>query len=163
MEEYNFEKTIVIEDPPIKFVKFNKKKQKDVTYYLTGNLFFNRDVWTIDKIIKESKRFLYPSFKDLPKLEKMELEILFERNTTQWDLDNKGYFWEKIFFDLLKTPSSKQKKNAYLKGHDIISVEVLPDDTVKFVPRIVKSFKKGGNRIHFIIRGRLLANQSTLF
>ena len=159
---FNFKKTIIIEDPPIKFVKFNKRKQAPITYYLTGNLFFNRDVWIVNSIIKECKRYLYPYFKDLPKLDKMELDILFERNTTQWDLDNKGYFWEKILFDILKTPSPKQLKNAYLKGNDIISVNVLHDDTVKYVTSINKRFEKGGNRIHFNFTGRLLEEQKKL-
>lgn len=159
----NFKTTIIVEDPPYKFVKYDRKRDKNTTYYLSGNLFFNRNVWTVNNIIQECKRWLKPHFEELPKLQKMQLEMIFERNTTQFDLDNKGYFWEKVFFDLLKTPSMKQIRNSALKGKDIITVNVLHDDTVLFVDKITKSFVKGGNRITFIIEGKLLDEQSELF
>lgn len=159
----NFKTTIIVEDPPYKFVKYNRRKDEYTTYYLSGNLFFNRNVWTVNSIVQECKRYLKPFFEDLPKLEKMQLEMIFERNTTQFDLDNKGYFWEKVFFDLLKTPTMKQINNSALKGRDIVTVNVLHDDTVRFVDKITKSFVKGGNRITFIIEGKLLDEQSELF
>lgn len=159
----NFEKTIIVKDPPYKFVKFNKAKGRNETYYLTGNLFFNRNVWTVNNIIQECKRWLKPHFEDLPPLETMTLEMIFERNTEQFDLDNKGYFWEKVLFDLLKTPSIKQIQNSALRGKDIITVKVLKDDTVKYVSMINKRFVKGGNRITFIIKGKLMFKQGDLF
>lgn len=159
----NFETTIIVEDPPYKFVKFNKQKQKNETYYLTANLFFNRNVWTVGTILNECKTWLAPHFGSIPRLNKMQLEMIFERNSTQFDLDNKGYFWEKVFFDIMKTPSKIQLNNSYLKGRDIISCNVLKDDTVVYVDSIKKSFIKGGNRIHFKITGELYEDQESLF
>lgn len=159
----NYKTVIVVEDPPIKFVKYDKKKRKNVTYYLTGNLFFNRNVWTVNNIIQDCKRYLKPYFKDVPPLETMQLDLVFERNTMQWDLDNRGYFWEKVFFDLMKRPTEIQLDIALKKYKEIVTVGVLKDDTVKYVTRINKSFKKGGNRIIFTIEGRLWEEQGNLF
>lgn len=159
----NYKTVIVIEKPPIKFVKYNKQKRKNETFYLTGNLFFDRNVWTVNQIIQDCKRYLKPYFKDVPPLDSMELDLFFERNTTQFDLDNKGYFWEKVFFDLMKRPSEIQLDRALEKRKEIITCNVLKDDTVKYVNAINKRFKKGGNRMTFTIEGKLWEEPQTLF
>lgn len=172
-------KTIVIENPPYKFEKWVDKKVKRrgrggkmyytgqtertlETFYLSANLFFNRNVWAVDEIKKECLRFLKPHFDELPKIERMRLGIKIYSNKTQFDIDNKGYFWSKILLDLLKTPTPTEKRNAHLKGNDIISCEKIKDDTVKYVDQVYFRYAGPGNKIEFIINGRLLDVQQKL-
>jgi hypothetical protein len=164
---------ITIEKPPKKYEKWvNKKvivnrkwtgerKMKKVVYYLTANLFFDRNVWVVHEIKSAVKRHIKPYFDNIPKLEKMQLDIIFSRQTQTYDLDNM-YFWEKVILDLLKTPTSKQLLNAYKRGNDIITCEVLKDDTVQYVDKINKSFVLGKNEIIIKIYGRKLNEQVKL-
>lgn len=154
--------TIEIVNPPYKFSKYNSKKKVKEDHYLSANLYFTRDQWLKNSIKKECLRYLYPHFKGLPKLSKMRIDIEVHSYKTQFDLDNKAYYWIKIVLDLLKTPSSKQLKNAYLKGNDIVSVNVLDDDTVKFVDAINMRYVSGGDKLVFKIYGVLLEVQGKL-
>jgi len=153
----SFYQKITINKPPYKYEKGDK------VYYLTGNFFFNKNYWIVNEVCTKCKRWLLPHFENLPKLERVKFDFVFRSDKVTFDLDNKGYFWEKLIFDILKTPSEKQLRNAHLKGKDIITANVLNDDNVKYITEINKRFEKGGNQIIIEIRGELMDEQQELF
>jgi len=154
-------KEIIIDNPPTKYIDRKKTKVdpktgklKENTYYLTGNLFLNnQNYFIVSKIIRDTKNFLYDYFKDLPKLDKMRLEFVYTSNKSNFDLDNKGYFWQKVITDILKTPSTRQVINAMKKGKTIISCCIIEDDMVKYIPEFSWRYKKGPDSLIVKIYG----------
>ena len=173
MENSNYQliKEIVINNPPTKYTINYKKPKYDregklVThqdYYLTSNLFFNNNTsfHVISKIITEVKRFLHTHMRGLPEIEQMRLEIIYRR-TKAIDIDNVGYFWRKLFMDILKTPSSKQVLNANRNGKDIITTRTIPDDNTKHVREYSEKFEHGEHVLIFRIYGRVKDTQQEL-
>lgn len=165
-------KSIMIPDPPSKLVKEAKSKidpktgeLKKQTFYLSANLFMSEHLHFSSRnwIFKTCKNFLLIYCQGLPKLEKMRLVITYYRMNEGFDLDNKSYFWSKIFLDLLKTPTSKQIVKAEKYKNPIISLNILKDDTVRYLDDIHWKFEKGEHAIKFDIYGRLLDEQKKLF
>jgi hypothetical protein len=122
-EDFKFIKEIIIPNPPtfyqIKKVKKSNEAGYDIfdKYYLTSNLFFNNatSYHVISKIVQDCKIFLKEKIGVLPEIEKMRLEIEYHSNK-HIDLDNKIFFWKKLFLDILKTPTSAQILNKAKKS-----------------------------------------------
>lgn len=164
-------KTITIEDPPTKWVKVAKEKidpetgsLKTDTYYLTANLFYATQVhYSIkSRIINFCKDILILQMKGIPKLEKCRINITYQQVHDGFDIDNKAYFWGKLFIDLLKIPSDKQVANAFKKGYGVKTVNVLPDDTVRYLDEINMKYRKGQHKLIFEVYGREMSEQTTL-
>jgi len=161
-------KEIIIPNPPTKYEMLYKKEKFDkdgkrilkTDYYLTANLFFANatSYHIIYKITDECKKFLYPFFKALPELEKMDVDITYY-STTHIDLDNKMFFWKKLIFDILKTPSSKQLKNALERKKEIITTNTIPDDNTKVICNVSEHFELGEHRMVIKIYGRIKSTQ----
>ena len=165
-------KRIVIKDPPTKYVKTvtrrkkgSKKKNLEDVYYLTANLFYSNNMhFTIrSDIVNSMKGFLMEYIKDIPKLSKMRLYVTYSRKTDSWDLDNKIYFWQKILLDLFKTPSSKEILRARKYNKVIRTLEVIPDDSCKYVDELNSKYVKGEHMLIIEIYGRLEETQKELF
>jgi hypothetical protein len=168
-------KEIVILDPPtyysIKKVKKSKKAGEDVydKHYLTGNLFYIQNVsyHVISKITHDVKLFLAEKIGFVPELEKMRLEIEYHR-TTHIDLDNKIYFWKKLLLDILKSPTQRQLENVKKKRsegkkvNDIISLNVIPDDSSKYFDYCTERFVVGEHKLVIRIFGRPKVQQEKL-
>lgn len=162
---------IIFKDPPTKWTlnykkeKFNSKGEKVTKqdFYLTANLFYaDRTSYHItSKIINECKEYLKDNIKYLPELDKMRLEIEY-RHTKEIDLDNKAYFWAKLLLDILKIPTQRQIDNAALKKKQIISLNVIHDDTTKFIDDIRMKFERGEHCMIIRIYGRLKEQQEKL-
>lgn len=164
-------KKIEIADPPTKWVKVAKTKidpktgvLKLDTYYLTANIFYAGHLHYAVKsqIVNFSKNFLMPHMNNIPKLEKCRLKITYQRMDEGFDLDNKIYYWAKLFIDILKIPSDKQVINAFKKGYGVKTVNVLPDDTVRYLDEINMRYTKGKHMLIFEIYGRKTAEQQKL-
>lgn len=165
-------KTIVIPDPPTKYIVKSKTKidpktgkLKADTHYLTANLFYADKIHyhLKSKIVKFSKDYLFIFFQGLPKLEKMKINVIYSRPDDNFDLDNKAYYWTKIALDIFKTPSSRQLLNAHKKGNDIVTINCLPDDTVKYLDEINMKYVKGEHSLVFEIYGRKMDEQKKMF
>lgn len=162
---------IKIQNPPTKYVDRKKTKidpktgkLKEDVYYLTANLFYSVVSYFIRyKITNEIKDYLKPYLVDIPKLKKMRLEVVYFKPEDTFDLDNKGYFWVKMILDLLKTPSNRQIKNANLKGKEIKTVNVLKDDTVRYIDDIRMRYERGTHCLVIKIYGQLKEDELTLF
>lgn len=170
-QELKLIKEIVIENPPNKWTLHYKKEKFDskgklVThqdFYLTANLFYSdRTSFHItSKIIQETKEFLYPYFKGLPELERIRTEMIF-CHTKDIDLDNRWYFWYKLIFDILKTPTQKQIDRAMKYKKPIITTNTICDDNTKSVSEFSCKFERGENKILFRIYGRIKSEQKTM-
>lgn len=165
-------KKITILDPPTKYVKKvkrrkpgSKKKGLEDVYYLTANLFYSNDIHFAlrSEIVNAMKGFLFEYLEDLPKMEKMRLNIVYSRPSDNFDLDNKVYFWQKILLDLFKTPSRREKERAYRYKKIIKSLEVIPDDSCKYVDELNSKYIKGEHLIIIEVYGRLENEQQKLF
>lgn len=164
-------KTIIIKDPPTKYVDRKKTKidpktgrLKEDVYYLTANLFYGGlQYYLRSKITNAIKSFLIPYLDGVPELKKCRIELIYSKPQDNFDLDNKAYFWLKMFLDLLKTPSKRQIKNANLKGRDIKSVNVLADDTVRYIDDIHLKYEKGEHQLILKIYGQYPDEKLTLF
>lgn len=162
-------KEIVIENPPtfytIKRMRESEKLGYDVfdKHYLTANLFFNNNLsfFVVSKIIRECKKFLLEKSGYIPPLEKMRLEIEIHASK-HIDLDNRAYFWKKLFMDILKTPTPKQLAKASEKNREIITMNVIYDDSTQYVDDFRETFKYGGNFLIFRIYGRIKSEQKEL-
>tara|TARA_R110000868_G_scaffold178571_2_gene418315 strand:- start:75 stop:614 length:540 start_codon:yes stop_codon:yes gene_type:complete len=166
-------KEVIIENPPtfyqIKQVKNSKAAGEDIytKYYLTANLFFNNatSFHVISKIVQECKLYLRDKIGYLPPLEKIRLEIEIHASK-HIDLDNRAYFWKKLLLDILKTPTSKQllkesKKDAKFQK-EIVTLNVIHDDTTQYIDDIHETFEFGGNQLIFRIYGRAKSEQKKL-
>lgn len=164
-------KEIIIVDPPTKYIDRKKTKidpktgrLKENVYYLTGNLFLSsQNYFLISKILREVKTYLLPHFKDLPKLSTINLEFIYQREKDNFDLDNKGYFWQKVITDILKTPSNRQLTNAHKKKRTIITTNTIKDDTVKYINGFSWAFQPGPHKLIIRIHGKLEEKDLTLF
>lgn len=164
-------KEIVIKNPPTKYVDRKKTKidpktgkLKETTYYLTGNLFLStQNYFIVSKIIRDTKMYLMEFFKGVPKLEKMRLEFIYQRPDSNFDLDNKGYFWQKVITDILKTPSNRQIINASKKNRQIITTNVIQDDTVKYLDGFSWKYQNGEHALIIRVFGKLKQKELKLF
>jgi len=164
-------KEIEILDPPTKFIDRKKTKidpktgkLKEDVYYLTANLFYSVVSYFMRyKIVNEIKAYLMPHLADVPKLEKMRIHLIYFKPQDTFDLDNKGYFWLKMMLDLFKTPSNRQIKNANLKGKEIKTLNVLKDDTVRYIDDIRMSYERGSHKMVIKIYGVLKQDELKLF
>ena len=154
-------KEVIIIDPPTKHTKTAKRKidaktgklKKTVTY-LTANMFYSNVGFMLRyEIVNEVKDFLIPYFKDIPKLDKMKLELIYSRKNDNFDIDNKGYFWVKVLLDLFKTPTDNQLKKARSKGKRIKTLSILKDDTAKYFTGFSARYEKGEHKLIFKIYG----------
>ncbi len=145
-------KEITILDPPTKYVKKvtrrkqgSKKKGLEDIYYLTANLFYSNNVHFSlrSDIVNSAKGFLLEHFKDIPKLNKIRLDMVYQRPTDNFDLDNKIYFWQKILLDLMKTPSAKEEKRALMYKKEIKTLRIIKDDSCKYVSELNSKYQKG--------------------
>lgn len=162
---------IVFKEPPTKYT-VNLKRPKMIrkklitkkVYYLTANLFYGSDIHFHEqsKLVKEVKYYMMHDMRNLPKLEKMRVHVIYLKKQDTWDLDNKGYFWLKMFLDILKTPSNKQIKNAMNKKKRIPSLSILKDDTVRYIDDLRISYRKGSHLLIFRIYGRRSNEQKKL-
>ena len=93
-------------NPPTKYILVKKRKTNE-TIYLTNNVFYGGvHHWSVQrKVINFAKDFLILFLYNIPKMNKMRLEVVYFAPESQFDLDNKGGFWVKMLLDLLKTPS----------------------------------------------------------
>lgn len=174
-EEMPLIKEIIILEPPtyysIKKVKKSKAAGEDIfdKHYLTGNLFYIQNVsyHVISKITHEVKLWLKEKIGSLPELEKMRLEIEYHR-TSHIDLDNKIYFFKKLLLDILKSPTTRQlenvkkKRNEGKRVNDIISLNVIPDDSSKYFDYCTERFVFGEHKLIIRIFGRVKSTQETL-
>lgn len=161
-------KEIVIPNPPTKWTLVYKKPKFDKDgkiiekqdFYLTGNLFYSdRTSYHItSKIIHETKQFLYPFFKGLPELDKMELELIYY-HTKHIDLDNKSYFFRKLILDILKTPTARQIKNSIDRKKEIITTNTILDDDTKCITKMSEEFIWGEHKMVIRIYGRIKSTQ----
>jgi len=168
-------KEIVIPDPPtfylIKKVKKSKEAGEDVydKHYLTGNLFYIQNVsyHVVSKITHDVKLFLADKVGVVQELEKISLEIEYHR-TAHIDLDNKIYFWKKLLLDILKSPTKKQldnvkkKRDDGKKVNDIVSLNVIPDDSSKYFDYCTERFVIGEHKLVIRIFGRPKVQQEKL-
>ena len=108
------------------YVVGNKK------HYLTANIFYGGVHWAIrSKIVDYAKAELLqyisaiPPLKDFP----IHIEVGYHSSKKTFDIDNKAYFWAKVFIDLIKTK------------------KFVPDDNVRFISSIkmIHYPLKGGN------------------
>lgn len=164
-------KEIIFVDPPTKWTLVYKKEKftpKGVLvthqdFYLTANLFYaDRTSFHItSKIINDCKRYLRDQIKYLPELEKLRIELEY-RHTKEIDIDNKAYFWCKLLLDILKIPSKKQIDNATKNKKEIITMNVIHDDTTKYVDDIHFKFVKGEHSMVIRIFGRVKSQQNEM-
>lgn len=164
-------KKIIIKDPPTKYIKRvqrrkkgSKKKSLEDVYYLTANLFYSGDTHfsVRSEIINAMKNYLHEYLDNIPKCEKMRLKLTYYRMSDDWDLDNKGYFWQKILLDLFKTPTSREIKRAEKYKKQIKTLEVIKDDSVRYVDELTLKYEKGEHAIVIEIYGRLANVQQKL-
>lgn len=164
-------KKITIPSPPTKYVdrkrtKIDPKtgKLQENVYYLTGNLFLStQNYFIVSKILRDTKMYLLEYFKDLPELSKMRLEFVYQREDDRFDLDNKGYFWQKVITDILKSPSNRQVLNAAKKNRTIITTNTIKDDTVRYISGFSWDYKKGEHSLIINIYGELKKEELNLF
>lgn len=136
----------------------------DNVYYLTANLFYDGTHWAVkNKIMKFVKEWLLPHIQEIPKLEKAEICLTYYHTSEGFDLDNKLYFWVKVLLDIMKTPTSAQILKSQEYNNEIITINSLKDDSVRFVPKINMAFERGQTALEIKITGRLANVQETLF
>jgi hypothetical protein len=100
-------------------------------YLLTANIFYSGiNHYVRSTIIKRYKDFLYTYLSSIPKINKLCIELDFYDNAQRFDLDNKGFFWEKLILDCLRKDS-----------------KVIKNDTVKYCDEIKKRFFLGDNKL----------------
>jgi hypothetical protein len=90
---------------------------------------------------------------------RLEIEIHASKHI---DLDNRAYFWKKLFMDILKTPTTKQLSKASEKNREIVTMNVIYDDSTQYVDDFRETFKYGGNFLIFRIYGRIKSEQKEL-
>ena len=108
---------------PITKLQIGKK-----TYYLSGNLFYSSTHFAVrSKIVKKAKEFFFPYLIDCPTFSSpVGISLTFSRiDGRTFDLDNKLYFYYKILADQL------------------VKMEKLPDDSVKYIRQIIFNYEKG--------------------
>lgn len=164
-------KEIVYLDPPslredfYKKIKYDKNGKiiKSAKYYFSANLFFSQSAspFKIREIVYDQKKYLYQNMRGLPKLEKAMVEFEYYR-PTDLDLDNKFFFWIKLFFDVLKTPTDKQELSAKKNDKPVVTVNCIDDDDTKRIKQGSYKFYKGKHKMVFRLYGKLKAEQKEL-
>lgn len=164
-------KEIIIDNPPTywdlvyKKPKFDKegKLLTHQRFYLTANLFYaDRTSYHItSNIIQDCKLFLKQNMKGIPEMEKVRLNIEYN-STKHIDLDNKAYFWMKLFLDVLKKPTPRQIENSKKKNKVIVTTNTITDDDTKSIDEISMKYKQGEHKLIFRIYGRLKDEQKQL-
>lgn len=164
-------KEVIIENPSTYYQikKVGKSREAGVDifdkFYLTANLFFNNatSYHIISKIVQECKIYLQGHIKYLPPLEKMRLEVEYH-SLKAVDLDNRLYFWTKLFLDIIKTPTQKQidKANNGKYKKEIITLNVLYDDTTDYIDEIKWSHKRDTPKLIFRVYGRVKPEQKEM-
>lgn len=156
-------------DIPVKYVSTSKKVKLDSkgkvkvkppdVHYLTANVFYDGTHWAIkDKIVKYAKEYLYWKIKDLPKIQKCAITIIYRSPKDNFDLDNKCYFWIKIFLDLIKPPTKRMDDRVRS-----MTLDKIPDDSVRHVNGIKMIYEKGDLSMTIRIYGTRQEEQKTLF
>jgi len=164
-------KEIVYLDPPsyyqqnYKRVKFTKggKLVEYIRHHFSANLFFSQSLspFTLRQIVYDQKKYLYQNMRGLPKLEKAMVEFEYYR-PTDLDLDNKFFFWIKLFLDVLKTPTDRQKLSAEKYKKPVVTVNCVDDDNTKCIKKGSYKFDKGEHKMVFRLYGKLKAEQKEL-
>lgn len=165
-------KAIVIPYPPTKYVqsrkniKFNENGtiKKEAVHYLTANLFYDGTNFFIRaKVVDYAKEFIMPFLVGIPKLEKCEIEITYYDKKDNFDLDNKAFFWIKIILDLMKSYTDVQHQKAIERKKPIKTLNILPEDTVRYVPKITMQYARGNRAIALKIYGETESPKTDLF
>ncbi|MNY20559.1 hypothetical protein D3C86_1540450 [compost metagenome] len=94
----------------------------------------------------------------MPEIEKMDVDFFYYK-PEHIDLDNKLFFWKKLIFDILKTPTPKQIKNAQERKKEIITTNTIPDDNTKVICNVSEHFELGEHRMVIKIYGRIKSTQ----
>lgn len=162
-------KTIEILNPPTKYIdrrktKIDEKtgKLKENTYYLTANLFYaSQNTFLTNKIVDVAKTFLYDYLKDIPKLSKLDIEIIYSKKEDSFDLDNKGYFWLKCILDLIKEPNKRKTKKINIQT--LKPLNIIEDDSCRFIQNISLKYKRELQHKMVINIYGILKEKNTLF
>jgi len=162
-------KEIVYLDPPTKWTLAYKKEKFDTKgklvthqdFYLTANLFYSdrTSYHLTSKIVYDCKLFLFEKMKGIPNLQKIRVDFEYY-HTKHIDIDNKHYFWFKLFMDILKTPTHKQ---VLKQKNQIITTNTIEDDNTKFLTEYNAKFFLGEHKMVFKIYGEIKNEQQTLF
>ena len=154
-------------DVPVKYVSTSKNIKLDSkgkikppqTHYLTANVFYDGTHWaTKDKIVKFAKEYLYWKIKDLPAIHKCKVEIIYRSPKDDFDLDNKCYFWIKIFLDLIKPPAKRMDEKMRS-----MALSKIHDDSVRYIDGINMVYEKGDLSMTIKIYGSKQQEQRSLF
>ena len=164
-------KEIIIIDPPTKYNDRKKTKIDPKTgqlkvdiYYLTANLFYAGIPYFIRaKITDAIKRFLMPHMVEIPKMKKCRIELVYRKPQDTFDLDNKAFFWLKMFLDILKTPTNRQVQNALKRRKEIKTINAIKDDTVRYIDEINMKYERGTHALIIRVFGKLDIPEKTLF
>ena len=149
--EYNYSKDIIFPDPPTKYKVGNK------TYYFTTNLYYGQVHWSVRyKAVNFAKDFMLLYIDKMPELSNLKIKLTYSRTTDNFDLDNKLGFWVKVFLDLLKKPSKKELAN---NKYAIKSINVVHDDSCKYIDEIRFKYEKGKHFLKVEIKGILKENE----
>lgn len=101
---------IVIPEP-IKSLQIGKRK-----YYTTAEVYYSGINWHVrKKLVDACKWQIHQHYVEHDGPLEFPLHIQFKFYGGVRDLDNKGYFWNKVFFDYLK------------------QIKLIPDDNIKYV------------------------------
>jgi hypothetical protein len=120
----------------IEFVTIEKAKPHK--YYLTSNIFYGGVHFRVRmKVVEICKKMLDDKiakeyFKDLKT--PIEIEFIYSSPKQTFDIDNKLYFWNKIFADWMR-------ENGFIK-----------DDNVKFINKITYRYEKGNLNLKIIVK-----------
>ena len=171
LKRYDYEKTFVLPDPPSQMVVTAKnkidpktKKLKKDVYYLTTNIYYGQIHWTIRwKAVDLAKTYLVSILPEIPKMEKLEIEITYYHPDASFDLDNKLGFWVKVLFDLFKEPTTKQILKSRQSGYPIKTIGIIKDDDCKHISRIIMQYAIGEHKMEITILGRLKKEELKLF
>lgn len=129
----------VVIPSPLEYIDITGKRINKETglpktdrYYLTANIFYGGIHFTIQKIIVDNcKWFLSQYIKPCPILNDPPYSIVLQYCSpkTNFDLDNKCYFWQKMISDMLAPPAPKKKSKIKIDHPD----RKLQSDSVKFI------------------------------
>lgn len=107
-------KEVSIDGPPTYY------EIKDKRYYLTANVLLSHDHWIVrNTIVAWAKKFLTERMLHLKALEPRSILLVVFSTTrkigplTRYDVDNRGYFWGKMFQDALEDLGTVKVDNAY--------------------------------------------------
>lgn len=141
----SFKAEIIITDP-IYYVVLGRRK-----YYLNANIFYSGiHFGQRVKIIDQAKNFLHTHFhnKRIPRLGNVSITLCFYHTRTNWDMDNREYFWKKVLLDYMKDLKKKVGGQTV-----IVDKRIIPDDDVSVVNEFHCYFMNGKPRMDIIIRG----------